>query len=185
MKPLKTALLPILFAAFFVQTADAYDIPQRRIDLKPYLNVIIPNNLMEWENLGNVVDNDIGFGLGVKARTQINRTWGFVINTSYTDLEVNTEKGLSSAILLTVGFSYSKSLSLGDFVLDAGYGGIAAGGRGIGLFMPSLEYSRTFSERLKLSIEFGWPVANDWFYDFGFVENYGSLAISLGGAVVF
>lgn len=70
-------------------------------------------------------------------------------------------------------------------MLDAGYGGIAVGGRGIGLFMPSLAYSRTISERLKFSLEFAWPVPNDRFCDFGFKENYGSFSLGLGGAVIF
>jgi hypothetical protein len=183
--PMKIVMLAVLLIGLMVSSSLAYEIPQRRIDLKPYLNFMFPNDLLEWEDLGNVVANETGFGLGVKARTQVIKAWGFVINTSYTDLEVTSDRGLSSATMLTVGFYYSKATGLGDIIFDLGYGGIAAGGRGIGLLMPSLEFNRTYSERLRLSVELGWPIPNDWFYDFDFEENYGSFTLSLGGAVVF
>lgn len=163
----------------------AYEVPVRQINFKPYLNIMFPSNLMEWEDLGNMVDNKMGVGFGLKARTQVSQSWGFVINTLYNDLEVNSDKGLKAASLLTIGFYYSKTFDKNEIIIDGSYGALAAGGRAAGLLMPALEINRAFSERLKLSAELGWLIPNDWLYDFDFKESYSSFTLSLGGTIIF
>jgi len=51
--------------------------------------------------------------------------------------------------------------------------------------MPTLEFNRPFSDRLIISAELGWPIANDWFYGFGVKERYQSFTLSLDSTIVF
>ncbi len=181
----RVVLSAVTLLILSTQLSIAYEVPARQINFKPYLNIMFPSNLMEWEDLGNVVDNKMGVGFGLKTRTQVNQSWGFVINTLYNDLEVNSDRGIKAALLLTIGFYYSKTFDKNEIIIDGGYGALAAGGRAAGILMPSLEINRAFSERLKLSAELGWLIPNDWLYDFDLKESYSSFALSLGGTILF
>jgi hypothetical protein len=181
---LKRLIFAILFLACFVTSAMAYEIPQRRIDFKPYLNFMIPNSLMENENSGTAVEDDMGIGIGLKARTQITGFWGFAINTSMTDLKVN-DNSLSTAMIFTVGFYYSQATNLGNIIFDMGYGVISVADLSSTLLMPTLEFNRVISDRLSIAAEFGMPIANDWFYDFDVKENFKSIMLSLGSTILF
>jgi len=176
-KLLRIVIFVSILLSLLVQSSLAYEIPQRRIDLKPYLNFIFPSNLMENNFASTAVEDDMGIGFGVKARTQITGFWGFVINTSMTDLKVK-DNSLSTATIFTAGFYYSYGTSLGDVIVSVSV-------RSATLFYPSLELSRAISDRISISAELGMPVPNDWFYNLNVKENYKSLSLSLGGAIVF
>ncbi|MCP4582118.1 MAG: hypothetical protein GY839_10915 [candidate division Zixibacteria bacterium] len=180
----KIMILTVVFMFVFAQLSAAYEIPQRKIDLKPYLNFIFPSDLMESENIETAVENDMGFGFGIKARTQITGNYGFVINTSITDFKVS-DNSLSTATIFTAGFYYSQSTSLGNLVLDLSSGVISLADYSMMLFLPSLEFNRAISDRISISAELGMPIPNDWFYNYNIKENYKSLSISLGSAIVF
>jgi len=183
-KLLRIVIFVSILLSLLVQSSLAYEIPQRRIDLKPYLNFIFPSNLMENNFASTAVEDDMGIGFGVKARTQITGFWGFVINTSMTDLKVK-DNSLSTATIFTAGFYYSYGTSLGDVIVDLSYGVLSVSDRSATLFYPSLELSRAISDRISISAELGMPVPNDWFYNLNVKENYKSLSLSLGGAIVF
>ncbi len=180
----RTAILVSIFLIFLIQSLVAYEIPQRRIDLKPYVNFLFPNKLMENDFLYTAVEDDMGIGFGVKARTQISNFWGFLINTSFTDLKVKNNS-LSTATIFTAGFYYTITNDLGDITIDAGYGVISLADQSAALLMPGLEFSRPISNRISISAEFGMPIVNDWFYDFNYKENYNSFSLSIGAAMIF
>jgi len=183
-KLLKTVTIMILLLGLLVQTSAAYEIPQRRIDLKPYLNFMFPNKLMENNFANTAVEDDMGVGFGVKARTQITGFWGFVINTSMTDLKVN-DNSLSTATIFTAGFYYSKSTSFGNVIADLSYGVLSVADLSTTLLLPGLEFNRAITDRISISAELGMLIANDWFYDLNVKENYKSLSLSLGGTILF
>jgi hypothetical protein len=182
--PMKIVMLAVFLIGLMVSSSLAYDIPQRRIDLKPYLNFMFPNNLVESDNRQNPVENEMGIGFGVKARTQITRFWGFLIDASFTDLKVN-DNSLSTATIFTAGFYYSYRTNFGNIIFDAGYGVLSVADLSSTLLMPNLEFNRAVSDRISLSAELGMPIANDWFHQFGVKENYKSLTFSLGGIIIF
>jgi hypothetical protein len=181
---MKIMMLTIVLIGLMVQVSFAYDIPQRRIDFKPYLNFMFPNKLMESDELNTAVEDEMGIGFGVKARTQIVGAWGFTVNASITDLKVN-DNSLSTAHIFTVGFNYSYGTNPGNFVFDMSYGVLSVADLSTTLFLPGVEFNRAISDRVSFSAELSLPVANDWFHNLNVKENYGSFSFSLGGAVLF
>lgn len=183
-RSLKGVALVISALIISFQSSIAYEIPQRRIDLKPYLNLMFPNTLLEFGDHNSVIEKETGIGFGLKARMQVAGRWGFVINTSITDLQV-TDNSLSTATIFTGGFYYSRATQLGQITLDAGLGVISVADCSAMLFMPGLEYGRAITERISLSAEIDMPIANDWFNKFDIKEDYKSFALAIGGAIVF
>jgi len=183
-KPLQSVALIISALIVSFQSSIAYEIPQRRIDLKPYINLMFPDKLLQFENQDCRVEDKMGIGFGIKARTQIAGCWGFVINTSITDLQV-TDNSLSTASIFTAGFFYTRVTQLGQIALDAGLGVISVADHSAMLFMPGLEYSREIAERISLSAEINMPIANDWFNKYDIKEDYKSIAIAIGGTIIF
>jgi hypothetical protein len=162
----------------------AYEIPPRKIEVKPYLNFLFPNDLLEFQEGHRVVKNSAGIGFGLKIRNQINGSYGFVINASLTEVEVTTNLA-SSVVVFTGGLYLSTKTKMGNLIIDCGYGVLATGGKTATLLMPALELNWPLSDRLMISVEAGWPIANDWFHDFGVKENCTSFTFSLGSAAVF
>lgn len=181
---MRIMMLTFLLIGLAVQVSFAYDIPQRRIDFKPYLNFMFPNKLMESDDLNTAVEDEMGMGFGVKARTQIAGNWGFTVNASITDLKVSNNT-LSTAHIFTVGFNYSYETNQGDFIFDLGYGVLSVADLSTTLLLPGLEFNRPISERVSISAGLSLPVANDWFHNLNVKENYKSLSLSLGGVILF
>ena len=174
----------IILIVLLAPLMNAYDIPSRKIEVKPYLNFVFPNNIWEGANQVNPVDNKVAPGIGLKLRTQFSRQYGFVLNASYINFQVE-ENVSSDGSIFTAGGYLAKAFGFGNFTLDFSYGIIAANKEVAGLLMPSLEYSRAISERISLALELGWPIPNDWPQDFDFKENYSSFTLSLGSIIVF
>jgi hypothetical protein len=183
-KLLKLLSILALFIGALAQSLSAYEIPQRKIEVKPYLNFLFPNDLLEFQDGHSVVKNKMGVGFGLKIRNQVNGSYGFVVNSSITDLEVTTTRE-SFAVIFTGGLYLSTNTKVGNLIIDCGYGVLATGGYSETLLMPTLEFNRPLSDRLILAVEVGWPIANDWFYDFGDKENYKSFTLSFGSTIVF
>ena len=174
----------LLFCGVLIQGSYAYDIPQRQVTVKPYVNFFFPNNLWETESFAPAVENKMGFGAGVKVRNQFTSSFGSVLNASYSSIEV-TREASGDVTMFTAGGYYSRALGAGTFIFDFSYGIIIAADESVGLLMPSLEYSRPISDRMSVALELGWPIANDWPRDFSFKENYSSFTLSLGSVFVF
>lgn len=183
-KSLKIVPLSILFLGILIQSLNAYEVPSRKIEVKPYLNFLFPNNLLEFENHNNIVKNKMGVGFGLKIRNQINESFGFVVNSSITDLEVTTNRQ-GFAVIFTAGLYLSTRTEVGNLIIDCGYGVLSTGRHSETLLMPTLEFNRPLSDRLIISVELGWPISNDWFYDFGVKEQYKTFTLSFGSAIVF
>lgn len=183
-KSLKMLSLLVLFFGVLIQSSSAYEIPPRKIEVKPYLNFLFPNNLLQYENGRNVVKNKMGYGFGLKIRNQINESFGFVVNSSITDLEVTTDRQ-GFAVIFTAGLYLSTRTVVGNLIIDCGYGVLSTGRYSETLLMPTLEFNRPLSDRLMISVELGWPISNDWFYDFGVKEHYKSFTFSFGSTIVF
>lgn len=183
-KHLKIVLISFLFFGFLIQAAKAYEIPPRKIEVKPYLNIMFPHDLLKSDDGGNIVKNKAGFGIGARIRNQIHGSFGFIINFSFTDLEV-TDNSLSTVTIFTGGGYFARETGIGDFTIDCEYGIISVGDFGRSLFMPGLEYSRHISERTTFSAGFDWVIPNDWFYYYSVKTNYGSFSFSLGAAIIF
>jgi len=183
-KSLKIVPLSILFLGILIQSSSAYEIPPRKIEVKPYLNFLFPNHLLQFENGRSVVKNKMGYGFGLKIRNQIRGSYGFVVNSSITDVEVTTNRG-SFAVIFTAGLYLSTRTKAGNLIVDCGYGVLSTGGKSETLLMPSLEFNRPLSDRLKISVELGWPIPDDWFYDYGVKERYKTFTLSFGSVIVF
>ncbi|MFQ6007495.1 MAG: hypothetical protein ACE5K8_00940 [Candidatus Zixiibacteriota bacterium] len=184
MKSLKLLSFLTLLLVTLAQVLGAYEIPPRKIEVKPYLNLLFPNDLLEFQDGRSVVKNKMGFGFGLKIRNQIKGSYGFVVNSSITDVEVTTYRA-GFAVIFTGGLYISTKTKLGDLILDCGYGVLSTGGKSETIIMPTLEFNRPLSNRLIIAVEVGCPVANDWFYDFGVKERYKSFALSFGSTIVF
>jgi len=180
-KSLKMLSLLVLFLGVLIQSSSAYEIPPRKIEVKPYVNFLFPNHLLQFENGRSVVKNKMGYGFGLKIRNQIRGSYGFVVNSSITDVEVTTDRG-SFAVIFTAGLYLSTRTNL---IIDCGYGVLATGGKSETLLMPTLEFNRPLSDRLMISVELGWPISNDWFHDFRVKEYYKTFTLSFGSTIVF
>jgi hypothetical protein len=183
-KSLKIVPLSILFLGILIQSSSAYEIPPRKIEVKPYLNFLFPKDLLQFENGHSVVKNKMGVGFGLKIRNQIHESFGFVVNSSITDLEVTTDRQ-GFAVIFTGGLYLSTGTEVGNLVIDCGYGVLVTGGYGVALLMPTLEFNRPLSDRLMISVELGWPIPNDLFYNEGGKEHYKTFTLSFGSAIVF
>ena len=62
---------------------------------------------------------------------------------------------------------------------------ISAAGKVSTVFMPGIEFSKKLGDRTALAFEIGWPITNDWFYDYNVDEHYSSFTFSLGTIFVF
>lgn len=183
-KVLKFSLLILSILGMLIQCPFAYTIPKRQLDIKPYLNIMSPNNLIEYNDQNTDVEDDVGVGFGIKVRSQIKGCWGFVINSSLTDLNVKDSTN-NMATIFTAGFYYSYGTGLGNIIFDLGYGVISVADLSNTLFLPSLEFKRSVTERISISLELSIPVVNDWFYDYDIKENFKSLSLSFGGTILF
>jgi len=180
----KIGILLAFVSTVWFGTANAYEIPQRKIEVKPYLYFLSPNDLGESTSQPRLVENKSSFGIGLKLRTQFSGRFGIVLNTAYSKFEV-TENTSDDGAIFTGGGYYSRSFEFGTLTLDLGYGIIIAADKALGLVMPSLEYSRSISERMSVAFEFGLPIHNDWPKDFGYKESIGSFTLSAGLIIVF
>ena len=167
-----------------VQIAGAYDVPSRKIEVKPYLGFIFPSSLVEDAEGYNYIEDKAGFGFGLKVRTQFGCCWGFMLNASVSDMEASSEE-MNSATIFTTGGYYTIETGPGNFTLDCGIGILAGANKAALLLMPSLEFNRPLSERTGLALELGWPIANDWFYSTDIEENFSSLTLSAGVSFIF
>jgi hypothetical protein len=181
---LKITLLTVLLIGFFHQDANAYEIPRRRIEIKPYLNLMLPHDLVEDGRGENIVKNMPGFGFGVKIHNQVYRSFGFIIDFSFTDLEV-TDSSMSTATMFTGGGYIARETKIGEFALNLGYGVISVADYSRALFMPGIEYSRFLSDRAALSAGMDWVVPNDWLYSYSLKANYKTFSFFLGCGIIF
>lgn len=172
-----------------ISSAGAYDIPQRKIEIKPYVNILFPKDFVTFESGVSYVDDEAGFGGGVKIRTQLTGPFGFMINASVIGVERSFLAAFynrsSAAVLFTGGFYYTFETSIGNISLDCGYGVIEICGAGLALFMPSVEYSYPVSDRISLAAELSMPVPNDWYSDWDHNSNAKSLMLSVGSVILF
>jgi len=173
-----------MLTLFAGRTIQAYEIPPREIEAKPYINVIFPDDLVTADDSGNIVNDKAGFGLGLKIRNQVKGPFGLVIDVSFTDLDV-TDSSMSTATIFTGGGYYKKKLSIGAVVFECKYGVISVADHVRALFMPAIEYGRLVSERVRVSVELGWPISNDWIYGYSVKENYKTFSLSFGGSIIF
>ena len=180
----RRTILVALFVVFALQSGYAYDIPARKIEIKPYINLLMPNDIWETEAIGSVVDDKAAFGFGAKIRTQFSRQFGIVLNSSYLKFKV-LDNSSDNGVIFTAGGYLGKSFEVGNLTLDLSYGVISAADEIMGLLFPSVEFSRPISDRMSLALELGMPIPNDWFRDFGFKENIGSFTLTAGTIIVF
>ena len=150
-KHASVAALAAILIGLIAPASAAFDAPSRQIDFKMYTHVMFPNDLMESNDGDSPVENEMGIGFGVKARTQIAGPWGFVINTSITDLNVS-DNSQSIATTLTTGFYWTRSTGLGNITLDLSYGVIAVADMSTAMFAPSVEINRPVSERVLIAL---------------------------------
>ena len=178
------AAMTLAVACFADNTARAYDIPSRKIEITPYLNIIFPHDLLGDSRGENIVKNNPGPGLGVKIHNQVYKSFGFLIDFSFTDLDV-TNSSLSTAIIFTGGGYYTRSTGIGDFTLNFGYGVLSIAGYAQALFLPGIEYNRKISERAVISTGVDWVLPNDWIYEESIETTYGNYSLFLGCGVIF
>ncbi|MCP4704520.1 MAG: hypothetical protein GY865_07910 [candidate division Zixibacteria bacterium] len=174
----------VIIVMIFSNLAYSYEIPQRKIEIKPYINFLSANDLFVYKETGNIVKNNVGIGGGLKLRTQISGKFGYILNASFNSHEVLVD-GTDFIIIFIGGLYYSHNLGFTDFKIDAGYGFLTAGSKGTGVFMPTLELSRELNDRIALAFEIGWPISNDWFYDYDIQRHYSSFTFSLGTIFIF
>jgi hypothetical protein len=177
-------LMAFLLMAFINGITQAYEIPPREIEAKPYINVIFPVDLVTTDDSGDIVKDNAGIGLGLKIRNQVKGPFGLAIDVSFTDLEV-TDSSMSTATIFTGGGYYKKEISIGAVVLECKYGVISVSDRVRALFMPAIEYGMPVSDRAKVSAELGWPISNDWIYGYSINENYKTFSLSFGASILF
>lgn len=135
-------------------------------------------------NFGNKTKNVVSIGGGLKLRTQISGKFGYMVNASFNDHEIIGD-GPDLVIIFTGGVYQTFQLGSIDIKIDAGYGMISAGNNTNAVFMPGLELSKELNNRTALAFEIGWPITNDWFYDYDVHEHYSSFTFSLGTIFVF
>lgn len=181
-----TKIVPILvlLVAGWFGSAGAYEIPSRKIELKPYLNVLFPRDLLRSESGLRVVKDETGIGFGVKIRTQWLGPFGLAVDASITDTEVENER-LGATVIFTAGPFYSLNRSFGNVVVEPSFGVLSAGDCTTTIFVSGLEYNRAVSERVLISMGLNWLIANDWFYNYDVEETYGSVSLSLGAGFIF
>ncbi|UCG63017.1 MAG: hypothetical protein JSV52_06980 [Candidatus Zixiibacteriota bacterium] len=167
-----------------VQTCGAYESPRREIELKPYVHLLFPDNLLKYEEGRSLVKNEEGIGVGLKIRTQITGPLGFVLNASVSRVKPEVSSRRAS-VVTTMGPFYVIKLGSGRVLLEMSYGYMSAADHAFTVFLPSIEYSYRISERVRLSAEIGLPVANDWFYDYDVSESAKSISLSIGAGFVF
>lgn len=185
--PNYTRVISILSLIFIIsfQACGAYEAPGRQIELRPYIHFLSPSDMMKREDGRSFVKEEGAFGFGIKIRTQLSGSLGFFINSSITGTEAEYEAYADVTLMTTVGPYYFYELGDGGVRFELGYGYISVADHTTGVFLPAIEYSHGISDRVRLSVEFGLPVANDWFHDYTISENVGTLAISVGTGFVF
>jgi hypothetical protein len=181
---MRTVSSSVLIAGFLIHVVDAYEIPPRRIEIMPYLNLMSPHNLVEDWRGESIVKNHPGLGIGAKIHSQVYKGFGFLIDFSFTDLEV-TDSSLSTANIFTGGGYYCNKTGIGDFTVNVGYGVISVADYARALFMPGLEYSRRISQRANISVGADWIIPNDLFYEESYDTDYGTFSFFMGCGIVF
>ena len=181
---LKSTCIFFLISGIFCLSVNAYDFPQRKIEVKPYLNLFFPSDLWETRSQPSAVENKTAFGLGLKLRTQFTNQFGFVLNTSYNKFEV-TGNVPNEGVIFAGGGYVEKSYNFGRLNFDLTYGIIIAADEVLALLMPTLEYSRPISDRVSIAFELGLPIPNDWPKDFEYKEKLGSFTLSAGTIFLF
>ena len=171
-------------AGLIHDSARGYEIPRRRIEITPYLNIVAPHDLLQDWRGRNLVKDDPGPGFGVKIHNQVYGSFGFIIDFSFTDLEV-TNNSLSTAAMFTGGGYYARETGIGDFSLNIGYGVLSVAGYAHALFLPGIEYDRRLSARFGISAGIDWVLPNDWFYEESVDTDYGTFSFYLGCGFVF
>ena len=168
------------------QRSRSYAIPRRAIEITPYYNFIYANKLYE-----NIQGKQRSHGGGIKMRTQLYGSFGYIINASINHLKVqenifiDQENDRDMAAIITGGPYYSYKTSYGDIRLDIGYGAIVAGDSSMTIFLPSVEYRINIFSRISLMIEIGYPIANDWIIKHNFNEHYRSFSSAGGIGIIF
>jgi hypothetical protein len=163
----------------------SYTAPQREILVNPYVSFLYAKDLY-----ADFADDQFGIGAGLMIRTQIHGGLGYFLDASYNKLDVNSSpqtegKGIDAAVLITGGIYYAYEAEFGRFRLDLGYGAVTAGNNAMTIFIPGVEFSKEFYNRISYTAKIGYLITNDWFTDLGLKEKYTSAALSAGIAVVF
>jgi len=179
----RNLLFAFLLIVFINRITQAYEIPPREIEARPYIIMIFPADLVT-DDSGDIVKDKAGIGLGLKIRNQVKGPFGLAVDVSFTDLDV-TDSSMSTATIFTGGGYYKKELSIGAVVLECKYGVISVADRVRALFMPAIEYGRPVSDRARVSVELGWPISNDWIYGYSINENYKTFSLSFGCSIIF
>ncbi|UCF05223.1 MAG: hypothetical protein JSV33_15100 [bacterium] len=183
-RTLKTMFFLVVLLAALITSSNAYEIPQREIQVKPYLNFLFPNNLLEMEGGYNPINEKTIIGLGLKIRNQYYNHFGLMFNMSINSVDPAYDAP-AAGVIFTFGGYFKTSNKLGTIIFDCGYGCIMETNEGMGLLMPSLELSRPVSDRISISMEVGWLIPNDWVISYDFEENYSSFTVSLGSTIIF
>ncbi len=165
--------------------AKSYTVPRRAIYLTPYVSCIYAKELYN-----GFVEDQLGFGGGLNVRSEINSILGYFFDASYNNLKVVkdplvSEKGTDSVIILTGGLYYTHKEDFGNLRLDIGYGAITAGNNTMTIFVPGIEYSKEFYNRISYAIKAGYPITNDWIVDMDLEEKYTSFSLSGGVSIIF
>ncbi len=156
-----------------------YVIPRRSIEVTPYFSFLAVKNLYE-----NYIEDQTGFGGGLNIRTQVYGNFGYLIDASLNNLDINNGEYNSAAICIG-GLYYSYKKNFGDFRFDLGYGAISAGDNAMTIFLPSIEFHKTFYKRISYIFKIGYLIPNDWIVDQDFKEHYTSVSLSCGIAIIF
>lgn len=174
----------IAFIGLLAPSINAYEIPPRKIEIKPYLFVFFPNDLWVKDSQESIVENESSFGLGLKLRTQFSNQFGLVLNASYNRFEVPSTVS-NDGVIFTAGGYWQRAFNFGSLTFDLCYGIIIAADEVLALLMPSLEYSYSISDRVSIAIDAGLPIPNDWPKDYGYEEKLGSFTLSVGTIFLF
>jgi hypothetical protein len=167
----------------------SYTAPSRMIILSPYVSYIYANNLFE-----NTIKDQSGFGAGLNIRTQIYKDFGFMLDTIYTNLEIekNTIPGIASeqksdlVAIFTGGFYYSiYYFSQANLRINLSYGAIIAGDNVMTIFVPGIEYFEQASDRIIYFSKLSWLITNDWIVNLDYKEHYTSFSLSAGVSIIF
>ncbi len=189
MRSVMVLCMGMMLAMMMISSGVAYDVPPRKIEIKPYVHLLFPKDLVTYETGVTYVEDKTGFGGGVKIRVQVSGPFGFVINSSVTGIERSYYAEYydwnRTAIMFTGGIYYAFETTIGNITLDCGYGAIEVCSAGLALFLPSVEYSYPVSDRVSLAAELSLPIPNDWYSDWNHESNAKSLMLSVGSVFLF
>lgn len=176
-------MLSLLNISKNVCFADEYKVPRRAIEIRPYVNILAAIDIYE-----DMIDNQLGFGGGLKVRNQIYGNFGYSLNVLINDLDIDADVNEGDSDLFSIfsgGFYYNYKVDYGYYVFDLCYGAMAVGSSSMTIFVPSVEFRRKLTNRIFYLFEIQYPIANDWIVDLDFEENYTSFSLSSGIAFIF